>query len=76
MHTKFWVENLKRRDHVEDRGRDGKIVLKWIMRKQDVRLWTGFIWLVLGSSSGSFELGNEPLGSIKGEEFIDLLSDC
>jgi hypothetical protein len=37
MHTKFWLENLKGRGHVEDEGRDGKIVLKWIMREQDVR---------------------------------------
>jgi hypothetical protein len=27
MHTKFWLENLKGRDHSEDLGIDGRIVL-------------------------------------------------
>jgi transcription elongation factor len=27
MHTKFWSENLKQRDHLEDLGVDGKIML-------------------------------------------------
>jgi hypothetical protein len=33
--------------------------------------WTGFIWL-----RNPYEHGNEPLGSIKGGEFLDYLSDC
>jgi len=31
MHTKFWFENLKGKDHSEDLGVDGKIILKWII---------------------------------------------
>jgi hypothetical protein len=27
------VENLKGRDHMEDLGVDGKIILEWILRK-------------------------------------------
>jgi len=30
MHTKFWSENLNRRNHSEDKGVDGKIKLEWI----------------------------------------------
>jgi hypothetical protein len=30
MHTKFLLANLKRRDHSEDTGIDGKIILEWI----------------------------------------------
>jgi len=28
MHAIFWLENLKGRDHSEDRGVDGKIILE------------------------------------------------
>jgi hypothetical protein len=27
---KIWYENLKGRDHSEDRGIDGRIILEWI----------------------------------------------
>jgi hypothetical protein len=37
MHTKFSLESLKGRDHLEDVGGN---------------VWTGFIWLTLGTSDG------------------------
>jgi hypothetical protein len=33
MHIRFWSENLKGTDHLEELGRDGKILLKWILGK-------------------------------------------
>jgi hypothetical protein len=33
MHTIFWLENLTGRDHLEDLGVDGKIILEWIVGK-------------------------------------------
>jgi len=33
MHTKFWSGNVKGRDHLEDLGVDGWIILGWILRK-------------------------------------------
>jgi hypothetical protein len=33
MHKLFWLENLMGRDHLEDLGVDGKIILEWILRK-------------------------------------------
>jgi hypothetical protein len=47
MLTKFCLENLKGRDHLEDLGVDGKITLKltlgWILGKQSGKMWTGCI---------------------------------
>jgi hypothetical protein len=39
-------------DHLEDRGVDGKIILEWMLRIQDVREWTEFIWLRIGTTGG------------------------
>jgi hypothetical protein len=33
MRTIFRFENLKGRDHLQDKGIDGKIVSKWILKK-------------------------------------------
>jgi len=33
IHTKFWSDNLKGREHWEDLGVDGKIILEWIFEK-------------------------------------------
>jgi hypothetical protein len=30
MNTGFWWGNLKERDHLDDVGIDGEIILKWI----------------------------------------------
>jgi hypothetical protein len=33
VHTGFWWGNLRERDHLEDTGVDGRIILSWIFRK-------------------------------------------
>jgi hypothetical protein len=31
---------------------NGRMVIKLILKKQDGRVWTGFVWLKIGSSGG------------------------
>ena len=51
MHTGFWWGNLREGDHFEDPGLDGRVILKWIFRR-DGKAWTGLIWLRVGMRSG------------------------
>jgi len=37
VHTGFWWGNLREGDHLEGPGIDGKIILRWILRKLDGR---------------------------------------
>jgi hypothetical protein len=34
----------ERKKHLEDLGIDGTIILKLILEKKDVRVWTEFVW--------------------------------
>jgi hypothetical protein len=68
VYTEFWWKNLSERDHLEDPGVDGNIVLRRISRKWD---GTGLIWLKIGKVGGTYECGNEPSGSINCGEFLD-----
>jgi hypothetical protein len=35
VYTRVWCGNLRERDHLEDAGVDGRIILRWIFRKCD-----------------------------------------
>jgi hypothetical protein len=35
MHTGFWWVNLKKGGHLKDPGVDGRIIIKWILKKWD-----------------------------------------
>jgi hypothetical protein len=48
-YTGFWWRNLRVRDHLEDLGIGGRIILRWIFSNWDVGVWTGVIWLRTGT---------------------------
>ena len=40
------------KNHLEDPGLDGRIILRWIFRKRNVGEWTGSSWLRIGTGGG------------------------
>ena len=40
------------RDHLEDLDLDGRIILRRIFMKWNVQVWTGLIWLRIGTAGG------------------------
>ena len=50
--TKFWWGNLRERGHCGDQDVDGRIILRWIFRKVEGVLWTGWNWLGVGTGGG------------------------
>jgi len=52
VHTEFWWDNLRERDHLEDLDLDGRVIFKWIFRKWDPGVWTGFLWIRIRTGGG------------------------
>ena len=49
---KVLVGKPEGKNHLGDPGVDGRIILRWIFRKWDVRIWTGSSWLRIGTGGG------------------------
>jgi hypothetical protein len=56
MHTETWLGNLKERALLEELRRDGRIILKWLLKKQDGMALSGSVWFRIETSC---ERGNE-----------------
>jgi hypothetical protein len=51
MRTRFWTENLKRRDQLEDLGIDGDNIRMYLVEIV-WKVWTGFARLKTGTNGG------------------------
>jgi hypothetical protein len=43
---------MREGQHKEDPGVDGRIILRWIFERLDGGVWTGSIWLRIGTGGG------------------------
>jgi hypothetical protein len=50
--TGVWWGNLRERNHWGDPSVDGRLILRWIFRKWDVKIWTRFGWLRIETGGG------------------------
>jgi len=50
--TGSWHGNLIENNHLEDKGVNGRIILRWIFREWDVRVWLGSMLLRIGTDGG------------------------
>ena len=53
MRSKFYFENVKGRDHLRNLGVIGRIILKWIFKRNNVTMCTEITWFGIGSSDGN-----------------------
>ena len=50
--TRLWWANLRGRYNLGDQDVDGRIILRWILRKLEVVVGTGWSWLRIGTGGG------------------------
>jgi hypothetical protein len=50
--TQMWLRNMRKREHLGDPGVHGRIILRWILKKWDMGVWTVSSWLRIGTGGG------------------------
>jgi hypothetical protein len=66
-HIDYWWESQRERDHWEDQNVGGWIILGCILERWDGVMWTGLVWLRIGTG----EFGIEPSGSMRCWKIIE-----
>jgi hypothetical protein len=51
LHNSGW-EPCRERGHLRDIGIEGKIILKFVLKEQGMRMWTELIWIRIEFSGG------------------------
>jgi hypothetical protein len=46
------VEKPEEGEQLRDQGVEGRIIIRWIFWKWDVRIWAGSSWLRIGTGGG------------------------
>ena len=69
----WWWGSLRERGHWGDQDVDERIILRWVFRKLDGVVGTGWSWLRIGT--GGCGYGEELSVSIKCGEFLDWLQN-
>jgi hypothetical protein len=52
MHTNLYLENLKGRDYTGDMGISESMVVEQVLKKQSLKMWNGFSWLMIRITVG------------------------
>lgn len=73
--TKFWQDNAKKRVHLEGLGIDGRIILKYTIKK-DEKAWTAFVRFGIRPVVCSCENGDETFSSIHCGAFHNSPKTC
>lgn len=67
----FGGKTLKEIDHLEDICRDGRIILKCVLKKKEDTVWTLFTFSRYRAVVGPCRHSNELLGSVKCGKYFD-----
>jgi hypothetical protein len=76
VHAGFWYGSLRRRDHLEDQGVEGRITLSGPSINRMGGRGMDLSGTDQGQVAGCCENGNEPSVSVKGGEILRWLRNC